>query len=239
MANISIISYEGTKGLKTYITLLYFMKKNTGYKSIILSILVAILLISIAFASYGPSNTGDSQELVSGKIPEIDEEAPADYETATFGVWCFWGPAARVGVIDGVIRTRVGFQEVNDSIRDETGVKREAIQVDYDPNMVTYTELFEAISETGQHRELHPFGEFLLAERFDQSNRLGRHDDLDEAYKKVYPELEDFINSTAVARVNGYLPGYGELQSIEDLEGLGLTEKGRREVFEIWESREK
>ncbi|MFP4142916.1 MAG: peptide-methionine (S)-S-oxide reductase [Thermoplasmata archaeon] len=212
------------------------MKKNIRYRSIILSSLVAILLVSVAFGAYSPSDIEGFQGFVSGEIPEIDEEAPGDYETAIFGVWCFWGPDARVGVVDGVIRTRVGFHEVKDSVRDESGTRREVLQVDYDPNKISYTELYEMISETGQHRELHPFGEFILAGRFDQSHRLGRHEELDEGYQKIYPDLGDIINSTAVARVNGYLAGYGELDSIEDLEGLGLTEKGRKEVYDIWES---
>ena len=36
-------------------------------------------------------------------------EAHAYFETATFGMGCFWGPEARFGSLPGVLRTRVGY----------------------------------------------------------------------------------------------------------------------------------
>ena len=40
----------------------------------------------------------------------------------------------------------------------------------------------------------------------------------------MYPNMEDLVNSTAAARVNGYLDGYGNLQEIEaEVGNLGLS----------------
>jgi peptide-methionine (S)-S-oxide reductase len=41
--------------------------------------------------------------------------------------------------------------------------------------------------------------------------------------------LNDFINSTAVARLNGYVGGYGNVAQIErELEALGIGAVGRK-----------
>lgn len=210
-----------------------------NYLRILLSVLVAVSLVTVVFAVNTSENVDENTPLMTGEVPEIDRKEHEEYETAIFGVWCFWGPDARVGVVEGVIRTRTGYQEVRNATRDEYRINREALKVDYDPEKITYMELYEMISETGQIRELHPFGEFVLTSRHHQSYILGRHDELSESFKRLYPELDDFINSTAAARVNGFLAGRGELDSPEDLEGLGLTERGRREVYDLWRARKR
>ncbi|MEF8873683.1 MAG: peptide-methionine (S)-S-oxide reductase [Candidatus Thermoplasmatota archaeon] len=137
------------------------------YRRILLTVLITVVLILSVFGLYRRSDTKDTEiteDFVTGEIPEKDREPPDDFRTATFGVWCFWGPDARVGVADGVIRTRVGYQEVKNSTRDDSETKMEAIQIDYDTEKISYNELYEMISETGQHRELHPFGEFIWPE---------------------------------------------------------------------------
>jgi peptide-methionine (S)-S-oxide reductase len=40
---------------------------------------------------------------------DADALPPSQTETATFGMGCFWGPEARFGAMDGVVRTRVGY----------------------------------------------------------------------------------------------------------------------------------
>jgi hypothetical protein len=49
----------------------------------------------------------------------------------------------------------------------------------------------------------------------------------------MYPKAEHFVNSTAAARVNGYLSGHGNLEEIEsELGSLGLSPKGERMLME-------
>ncbi|MFZ0727385.1 MAG: hypothetical protein WAM61_16500 [Desulfobacterales bacterium] len=53
----------------------------------------------------------------------------------------------------------------------------------------------------------------------------------------MYPTTEDFVNSTAAARVNGYLGGYGtsaELRS--ELSKLGLSDQAGRYLLKVVES---
>jgi hypothetical protein len=43
-------------------------------------------------------------------------------------------------------------------------------------------------------------------------------------FSVMYPQEDDFVNSTAAARVNGYLGGYGSLAEVQRIIGeLGLS----------------
>ncbi|MDS0259386.1 peptide-methionine (S)-S-oxide reductase [Haloarcula sp. S1CR25-12] len=71
---------------------------------------------------------------------------PSETATATFGMGCFWGPDARFGAMDGVVRTRVGYAGGTEpepsyySLGDHT----EVVQVEYDPEMLEYDALLNA-----------------------------------------------------------------------------------------------
>ncbi|MGZ9252769.1 MAG: hypothetical protein ACXW4F_11455 [Candidatus Deferrimicrobiaceae bacterium] len=50
-------------------------------------------------------------------------------------------------------------------------------------------------------------------------------------YEAIYPSLRDFLASTAVTRVNGYVAGYGTCESLRgELDGLGLSPAGRKRL---------
>jgi len=72
--------------------------------------------------------------------------------------------------------------------------------------------------------EIHPAGEFFRAEGYHQKYSLRSERDLLREFTAIYPSERDFVNSTAVARVNGYLDGYGTLADLQvELPGLGLS----------------
>jgi len=78
---------------------------------------------------------------------EVDADAlpPAATETATFGMGCFWGPDARFGATEGVVRTRVGYAggtEPNPSYY-SLGDHTEVVQVEYDPATLDYAALLD------------------------------------------------------------------------------------------------
>jgi peptide-methionine (S)-S-oxide reductase len=67
-------------------------------------------------------------------------------------------------------------------------------------------------------------GIFYRAEDYHQKYRLRQDRVLLDEYLAVYPKVEDFVNSTAVTRVNGYLAGHGAMADLQrDLPGLGLS----------------
>jgi peptide-methionine (S)-S-oxide reductase len=82
--------------------------------------------------------------------------------------------------------------------------------------------------------EIIPYSRFYLAESYHQKHALQRYPDLVSEYKTIYPEMQDFVGSTAVARINGYLAGYGGCYKLKsEIESLGLSEDGKKRLFSI------
>jgi len=84
--------------------------------------------------------------------------------------------------------------------------------------------------------QIRAFSRFYPAEDYHQKYHLSKHKILYKAYKQVYPEMDKFIDSTAVTRINGYVSGNGSLKSKDDLEELGLSEEGKDILFKKWKS---
>lgn len=86
--------------------------------------------------------------------------------------------------------------------------------------------------------EVVPAGEFYLAEDYHQKFFLRRVPDILKELTDVYPRIEDFVASTAVARINGYVAGYGVKENLrEELGSLGLTPQGQARLLDIASSR--
>ncbi|MBN1399890.1 MAG: peptide-methionine (S)-S-oxide reductase [Anaerolineae bacterium] len=166
------------------------------------------------------------------------------------------------------MRTRVGY--AGGSLADPTyyslGDHSETIQIDYDPDQISYEQLLavfwdshspyarswstqyaskifyhdekqreqaeaslrreEATTGRKIYTELAPFDRFYLAEDYHQKYYLRYEGDLVAELQAIYPQTRDFINSTAVARLNGFA---GQWISEEQLEALlpqlGLSEE--------------
>jgi peptide-methionine (S)-S-oxide reductase len=84
------------------------------------------------------------------------------------------------------------------------------------------------------YTEVVPFKRFYLAEDYHQKYLL-RHDrELMKDFNAIYPAIEDFVASTAAARINGYLGGYGSLETLQkDINSYGLSETGKNKLLEI------
>jgi hypothetical protein len=68
---------------------------------------------------------------------------------------------------------------------------------------------------------------FYVAEDYHQKYRLRSDRLLIGEFAEVYPDPADFRESTAAARVNGYLDGYGTRVELEaEIDGLGLSVAG-------------
>ena len=82
--------------------------------------------------------------------------------------------------------------------------------------------------------EIIPFSEFYLAEAYHQKYRLQLEPDLLQEFRAIYPDDEDFVNSTAVARVNGYVGGNGTLAALQaEIESLGLSPASQEKLLRI------
>jgi methionine-S-sulfoxide reductase len=84
--------------------------------------------------------------------------------------------------------------------------------------------------------EILPFTGFHRAENYHQKYYLRQERQLLRELERIYPDNARLVDSTAAARINGYLGGNGSTDSLEDeLEQLGLSEEGRRTLRHIAE----
>ena len=92
----------------------------------------------------------------------------------------------------------------------------------------------EYLEGSGIVTEIVPLTEFFVAEDYHQKYYLRHESILFQELSVIYPDINDFINSTAVARLNGYSGGYGATEvSDEELNTLGLSEAGQAKLLEI------
>jgi peptide-methionine (S)-S-oxide reductase len=176
---------------------------------------------------------------------------------ATFAAGSFWEAEAHFGALEGVVRTRIGYAggETRRPSYLAPGDHTEAVQVTFQPDLISYTKLLQVFWENhnaaihahtrrfasviyyhdGLQRaaalaskydeqerrrtviftEVLPFTTFYQAEDHYQKYYLNRFPELIVALSAIRADPQPLINSTAVARVNGYLAGFGSPEDIE------------------------
>lgn len=85
--------------------------------------------------------------------------------------------------------------------------------------------------------ELTPFSGFHLAEDYHQKYYLQHIRELFSEFGKYYKTIPELTDSTAAARVNGYLKGAGTPgELLEEIDSFGLSDKGRKRLIQVVES---
>ena len=102
-------------------------------------------------------------------------------------------------------------------------------------NLAIKTRDREAARRNGKiHSEILPASRFYLAEAYHQKYALRGRSELMKEYEAIYPSSRDFLASTAVTRVNGFVAGYGTCESLRgELDGLGLSPAGRKRLEDL------
>ena len=80
--------------------------------------------------------------------------------------------------------------------------------------------------------EIVPARAFTEAEDYHQKYYLRKNQSLMEDLKAMYPDEDDLVDSTAAAKINGFLGGYGTRESLlQILPNLGLSEKASQALL--------
>ena len=94
----------------------------------------------------------------------------------------------------------------------------------------------KALQESGLGQkvstEIWPAPDFYLAEAYHQKYYLRNASAFWREFRDLYPQDEGFVNSTAAARVNGYLGGNGALEDLQaEIDTLGLSSERADELL--------
>jgi peptide-methionine (S)-S-oxide reductase len=88
------------------------------------------------------------------------------------------------------------------------------------------------------YTEIVPFSKFYTAEAYHQKYLLQLEPSLIKEFERMYPLPSDLINSTAAARVNGYLGGYGTYKDLQaEIQEFGLSRSARTKLLNEVRSR--
>lgn len=88
------------------------------------------------------------------------------------------------------------------------------------------------------HTEIIAYSAFTLAEDYHQKHSLRQFPAFYEELSRIYPSFNDFVASTAVTRVNGYLGGEGTFEKLQkEADILGLSSARKEELLRLVQRR--
>jgi peptide-methionine (S)-S-oxide reductase len=154
------------------------------------------------------------------------------------------------------------------------GDHTETVQVDYDPQRITYAQLLdifwkshEPTRQSASRQYMHAVfyhneeqrrqasaskaaleqkighavktevvsvRSFTMAENYHQKYLLKSHQALGGEMARIYPNPQNFVDSTAVTRLNGYAGGHGTGDQLSrEIDILGLSAEGKKRLVKL------
>jgi len=82
--------------------------------------------------------------------------------------------------------------------------------------------------------EIVPIRSFTNAEDYHQKFTLKGHKGFKNEMTLIYPRHQDLVDSTAAARLNGYVGGYGSRDQLsKEIESLGLSVEAEKKLSDM------
>ena len=82
--------------------------------------------------------------------------------------------------------------------------------------------------------EIVPIRSFTMAEDYHQKFTLKGHKGLKKEIMRIYPRHRDLVDSTAAARLNGYVGGYGSRDQLStEIDSLGLSDEAEQVLVDL------
>jgi len=147
--------------------------------------------------------------------------------------------------------TLVSYRELLDAFWAGHDSARPALSQQYASTIFYHDDEQERLARVSKERqetqyghkvytEIVPATTFYLAEDYHQKYRLQQSPEFMSEFGAIYPDHADFVNSTAAARVNGYLGGHGALADLqEEIDDLVLSPAARERLLEVVQRRER
>ncbi|GAB3825091.1 peptide-methionine (S)-S-oxide reductase MsrA [Pontibacter rugosus] len=90
-------------------------------------------------------------------------------------------------------------------------------------------------TQAGQqiYTEINPLKTFYVAEDRHQKYKLQRQPQIWEEFQEMYPRMDALLHSTAAAKVNAYLYGYGSSEELESsISSFGLSPSAQQVLLQ-------
>jgi len=141
--------------------------------------------------------------------------------------------------------TRISYEELLDIFWDSHNPVRPALSVQYKSAIFYHDEDQKRLALESKARleaelnetiftEILPYSRFYLAEDYHQKYYLRNVASLRKEMTAIYPDINDFVNSTAVTRVNGYLGRNGDIETLkQEIDSYGLSPAAKERLLEM------
>ncbi|CAD7005032.1 unnamed protein product [Ceratitis capitata] len=158
-------------------------------------------------------------------------------KTATFGMGCFWGAESLFGGTKGIYRTTVGYEggSKDSPTYRNLGNHTEVLEIDYDPNTITFKELLDLFWNNHEYGLTNPIKRqymSLILYHDDEQKKIAEESIVEEQKKRV-PEkiITEILPKGKFYPAEDYHQKY-RLQGHKDLaETLNLDPKLLRTSF--------
>lgn len=138
---------------------------------------------------------------------------------------------------------KIGYQNLLDFFFSKHNPTREPWKRQYSPAVFFHNAEQEALIYQTKERiveelkkpvltAIYPYEVFYLAEERHQKYKLQRQPELMAEIRIMFPDVSDFFNSTAAARINGYLYGCGSTDRLkEEIAEIGFSSAFKKVLF--------